>query len=77
MNVASPGQTRLVIVGVTGMVGEYALRYALDHPALGAVTAIRRRKLGILPPKLKKVLHPDFADCSALGGHDAAVRLSR
>ena len=74
MNVASPGQTRLVIVGATGMVGEYALRYALDHPALGAVTAIRRRKLGILPPKLKKVL---LADCSALGGHDAAVRLSR
>jgi hypothetical protein len=50
MNVAPPGQTRLVIVGATGMVGEYAPRYALDHPALGAVTAIRPRKLGILPP---------------------------
>jgi hypothetical protein len=49
MNVAPPGQTRLVIVGMTGMVGEYVRRYALDHPALGAVTAIRRRKLGILP----------------------------
>jgi hypothetical protein len=24
---------RLVIVGATGMVGGYALRYALDHPA--------------------------------------------
>jgi len=24
---------RLVIVGATGMIGGYALRYALDHPA--------------------------------------------
>ena len=29
---------RLVIVGATGMVGGYALRYALDHPAVGRVT---------------------------------------
>jgi uncharacterized protein YbjT (DUF2867 family) len=68
---------RLVIVGATGMVGGYALRYALDAPAIGAVTAIGRRKLGISHPKLKEVLHPDFADCSALAaplaGQDAAV----
>jgi len=25
---------RLVIVGATGMVGGYALRYALEHPAV-------------------------------------------
>jgi hypothetical protein len=41
------------------------------------VTAIGRRKLGISPPKLKEVLHQDFADCSALAdplsGQDAAV----
>ena len=29
---------RLVIVGATGMVGGYALRYALDHAAVGGVT---------------------------------------
>jgi hypothetical protein len=29
------------------MVGGYALRYALDHPAVGRVTAIGRRKLGL------------------------------
>jgi putative NADH-flavin reductase len=76
-----PGQARLVIVGASGMVGGYALRYALDHPVLGAVTAIGRRKLGISPPKLKKVLHPDFTDCpavaDALSGQDGAVWLSR
>jgi uncharacterized protein YbjT (DUF2867 family) len=68
---------RLVVVGATGMVGGYALRYALDHPGVGAVTAIGRRKLGVSHPKLKEVIHPDFADCSALAaplsGQDGAV----
>jgi uncharacterized protein YbjT (DUF2867 family) len=77
MNAPPSGQARLVIVGATGMVGGYALRYALDHPAVGPVTAIGRRKLGISHPKLTEVLHRDFADCSALAetlsGQDAAV----
>jgi uncharacterized protein YbjT (DUF2867 family) len=74
---AAPSQASLVIVGATGMVGGYALRYALNHPAIGLVTAIGRRSLGISHPKLKEVLHQDFADCSALAdalaGQDAAV----
>jgi uncharacterized protein YbjT (DUF2867 family) len=57
---------RVVIVGATGMVGGYAQRHALEHPAVGHVTAIGRRRLGLSHPKLKEVLHPDFADCSAL-----------
>ena len=68
MNATPPDQSSLVIVGATGMVGGYALRYALDHPAVGTVTAIGRRKLGVAHPKLKEVLHLDFADCSALAG---------
>jgi uncharacterized protein YbjT (DUF2867 family) len=74
---ALTGQTRLVIIGATGMVGGYALRYALENAAVGNVTAIVRRKLGISHPKLQEVLHRDFADCSALSealsGQDAAV----
>jgi uncharacterized protein YbjT (DUF2867 family) len=70
-------QRRLVIVGATGMVGGYALRYALDHPAVGRVTAIGRRPTGLAHPNLNEVLHQDFADCSALAGalsgQDAAV----
>ena len=69
--------TRLVIVGATGMVGGYTLRYALDNPAVGSVVAIGRKKLGISHPKLKEVVHQDFADCSALAealsDQDAAV----
>jgi len=68
MNVPTGGQQRLVVVGATGMVGGYALRYALDHPDVGRVTAIGRRKLGISHPKLDEVLHRDFADCSPLVG---------
>jgi uncharacterized protein YbjT (DUF2867 family) len=70
-------QKRLVLVGATGMVGGYALRYALQNAAVGIVTAIARRKLGISHPKLREVPHSDFADCSslsqALSGQDAAV----
>jgi uncharacterized protein YbjT (DUF2867 family) len=66
MNVPAAGQRNLVIVGATGMVGGYALRYMLDHPAVGHVTSVGRRPFGISHPKLIEVLHRDFADCSAL-----------
>ncbi len=48
------------------MVGGYALRYALEHPAVKSATAIVRRKLDISHPKLNQVAHRDFAECSAL-----------
>jgi uncharacterized protein YbjT (DUF2867 family) len=71
------GEARLVIVGATGMVGGCALRHALVQAAVGRVTTIGRRKAGFSHPKLKEVLHQDFADCSALGealaGQDATV----
>jgi uncharacterized protein YbjT (DUF2867 family) len=77
MNVPTWDQTRLVIVGATGMVGGYALRYALEHPAVKSATAIVRRKLDISHPKLNQVVHRDFVDCSALAealsGQDGAV----
>jgi uncharacterized protein YbjT (DUF2867 family) len=68
---------RVVIVGASGMVGGYALRYLLERAAVGGVTSIGRRNLGVSHAKLTEVLHPDFADCSALAGalsgQDAAV----
>ena len=77
MAVPMAAPKRLVIVGATGMVGGYALRYAFDHPAVGAATAIGRKPTGLAHPKLKEVLHQDFSDCSALAGvlsdQDAAV----
>jgi len=68
---------RLVIVGASGMVGGYALRYALEHPNVERVTSVGRRSLGISHSKLTEVLHLDFTDCSALtetlSGQHAAV----
>jgi uncharacterized protein YbjT (DUF2867 family) len=77
MNVPTAGQKRLVIVGATGMVGGYALRYALENSAVRTVTSIGRRKVGISHTKLTEVVHKDFTDCFALAetllGQDAAV----
>jgi uncharacterized protein YbjT (DUF2867 family) len=77
MNAPAAGHTRLVIVGATGMVGGYALRYALGHAGVGHVLAIGRKALGISHPKLDEVLHRDFADCSVLAevltGQNAVV----
>jgi uncharacterized protein YbjT (DUF2867 family) len=74
---ATAAQKRVVIVGATGMVGRYALQYALDNNAVGSVTSIGRRKIGLSHPKLNEVVHQDFAECSvlaeALSGQDAAV----
>ena len=59
------------------MVGGYALRYALADSAVGRVTSIGRKSLGISHAKLTEVVHGDFADCSALDdaltNQDAAV----
>jgi uncharacterized protein YbjT (DUF2867 family) len=77
MNVPAAGEKRLVIVGASGMVGGYALRYALENSAVGTVTSIGRKKIGISHPKLIEVVHRDFADCSplaeTLSSQDAAV----
>jgi len=74
---STAGPIRLVIVGATGMAGGCALRYALGHHSVERVTSIGRKNLGVSHPKLKEVLHRDFADCSALAealfGQDAAI----
>ena len=74
---STAGSIRLVIVGATGMAGGYALRYALGQRSVEQVTSIGRKNLGVSHPKLKEVLHRDFADCSALAetlvGQDAAI----
>jgi len=77
MSVPTADQKRLVIVGATGMVGGYALRYALEHPGVKIATAIVRRKLNLSHSKLNQVVHQSFADCSALrevvSGQNAAI----
>jgi uncharacterized protein YbjT (DUF2867 family) len=77
VNAPMASAIKLVLVGATGMVGGYALRYALELPGVELVMSIGRRKVGISHHKLREVLHSDFADCSALKevlkGQDAAI----
>ena len=77
LTVPMAGQNRLVIVGATGMVGGYALRYALDNSEVKSVTSIGRKTVGISHPKLEQVLHQNFANCSplakVLSNQDAVV----
>jgi uncharacterized protein YbjT (DUF2867 family) len=68
VNTPESKQKRVVIVGATGMVGGYALRYALADSAVARLTSIGRKTLGISHPKLEEIIHRDFADCSALAG---------
>src|SRR5580704_16254038 len=77
MDTSMSNKKRLVIVGATGMVGGYALGFALEDSAVISVMAIGRRPLRISHPKLNEVIHQDFSDCSALAeplsGQDAAI----
>ena len=77
MSTPATDRRHLVIVGATGMVGNYALRYALDLPSVERVRSISRRKTGISHPKLDEVLHQNFSDCSelaqTLAGQNAAI----
>jgi len=66
MNHSTESQIRLVITGATGMVGGYALRYALRNPFIERIMVIGRKSVGFSHPKVNEVLHRNFADCSAL-----------
>jgi uncharacterized protein YbjT (DUF2867 family) len=56
----------ILLFGATGMVGQGALRAALADPATTEVRAVVRRSLGMAHPKLREVVHVDFADWSAI-----------
>jgi uncharacterized protein YbjT (DUF2867 family) len=77
MSAPAGSPKRVVLVGASGMVGGYALRSALEDPAVGSVMTVGRKKLGISHPKLTEVTHANFADCSELAeplaGQDAAI----
>jgi uncharacterized protein YbjT (DUF2867 family) len=57
---------RAIITGATGMVGEGVLHECLQHPAVEAVLVINRKPCGVVHPKLKEIIHPDFFDLSGI-----------
>jgi len=66
---------KVIITGVTGMVGEGVLLACLDHPEIERVLSVARRPSGHAHPKLQELLVPDFREIGAvesqLAGYDA------
>ena len=57
---------RVIITGVTGMVGEGVLLECLKDARVEAVLIISRKPAGFEHPKLKCIVHKDFSDISIL-----------
>ncbi len=57
---------KILVTGVTGMVGEGVAHVCLTHPEVDSVVVLGRRTSGIRHPKLKEIIHSDFSDFSSL-----------
>jgi hypothetical protein len=57
---------RVIVTGVTGMVGEGVLHKCLINPQVEAVLVINRKPCGITHEKLKEIIHSDFFDFSSI-----------
>lgn len=55
---------RLIITGVTGMVGEGVLNECLNHPDIEHILVLGRKTCFITHPKLTEILHDNFFDLS-------------
>jgi len=66
---------RVIITGVTGMVGEGVLLECLENDAVEHVLVLGRRPYGVTHPKLEECIVKDFTDLTAveekLRGYDA------
>jgi len=69
-------KVRAIITGATGMVGEGVMHECLLSVDVEQVLVINRKPCGVLHPKLKELIHADFADFSTveseLKGYNAA-----
>jgi len=57
---------KVIITGVTGMVGEGVLLECLEHPAVERVLSVSRRPSGHAHPKLQELLVADFRELGAV-----------
>ena len=59
---------KVIITGVTGMVGEGVLHECLQHPQVEAVLIINRKPYGLSHPKLTEIIHQDFYNFAPIAG---------
>jgi hypothetical protein len=57
---------KVIITGVTGMVGEGVLNESLQHPDVESVLVINRKPCGIVHPRLSEIIHSDFLDLTPI-----------
>jgi uncharacterized protein YbjT (DUF2867 family) len=66
---------KVIITGVTGMVGEGVMLHCLDNPEVAEILIVNRKPYPKQHPKLKELLVPDFFDLNGvtdqLVGYDA------
>ncbi|MDQ6421739.1 epimerase [Paenibacillus sp. LHD-117] len=57
---------KVIITGVTGMVGEGVLHECLSHPSVLEVLVVNRKPCGKSHPKLKEIIHNNFYELSSI-----------
>lgn len=62
----SNAKLRTIITGSTGMVGEGVLHVCLNDERVENVLVINRKSCGIMHPKLKELIVPNFFDLSTI-----------
>lgn len=53
-------EIKVIITGVTGMVGEGVMLECLEHPSVKEVLMVNRKHYDLKHPKLKELIVPDF-----------------
>lgn len=59
---------KIIITGVTGMVGEGVLMESLSNPDVEKVLVINRRPCGVTHPRLIEIVHANFLDIASIAG---------
>lgn len=66
---------KVIVTGVTGMVGEGVMHICLNDDRVAEVLVLTRKPVGVVHPKLREIVHENFYDLSAvesqLVGYDA------
>ncbi|MBO0949790.1 epimerase [Fibrella forsythiae] len=58
---------KAIVTGATGMVGEGVLHECLEDSQVEQVLSVSRKPCGVVHPKLRELILPDFFDLSAVG----------
>lgn len=64
---------RIALFGASGMVGTGTLLECVDDPQVQSVLVVGRRTCGVVHPKVREILHADFADFSGLSDEFARI----